>query len=201
MAQEGENSTPQDETAPVKPRKASVSREEQDRIITADSAAALALIEAIQGDEEIAGIMAGRGYPLARFSEGRDLQAALQSAVSARQTAMGTAENARAALAVADAAARTRYGDFRGTARPVFTSSADRTALQVNGNVPRDRQRFITLANTSYTNAKAAPYQNILKDYGETSAALNDALAGLKALADAETARTISVIVFIIYPP
>ena len=194
MAETSETTTTQD-TAAVKPKKARkppVSREEQDRIITADSAAALALMDGIQADAEIAGIMAERGYPEQRFGEGRDLQAALQGAIEVRQTAMGVEEAAVKLLEAEDLAARTRYTDFRGTAHPVLIKASDRTTLKLSGNVPRGRGRFVTLATTSYNGTKAAPYQNILKDYGETTVALDAALKSLKDLSDADTAQNLA---------
>ena len=148
-------------------------------------AAARQLIETACDDAEIARILAARGYDAAGLAAGLSLQASAQAAFTARQTAMAGQQQATAALAGAEAAARQTYADFRATARAIFAAPADRTALGLTGNAPKDTQKFLTLARVSYTTAQAEAYQPALATYGYPATALTAALATLDAFSTA----------------
>lgn len=161
---------------PVQPRA------EQDQIIANAITAARQAIETVRADAEIGGILAQRGYNEAKLTEGLQLQEAAQAAFIVRQTAMAAQKQATAALTGADTTARQTYADFRETARAIFASSADRTALGLAGSVPKDTQKFVTLARASYTNARNEPYRSALATYGYLSETIAQALATLDAL-------------------
>jgi len=156
-------------------------------------AAARLLIETARDDAEIARILAARGYDAAGLAAGLSLQASAQAAFTARQTAMAGQQQASAALAGAAAAARQTYADFRATARAIFAAPADRTALGLTGNAPKDTQKFLTLARVSYTTAQAAAYQPTLTTYGYPATALTAAQATLDALSTANGVQNAAI--------
>jgi hypothetical protein len=123
--------------------------------------------------------MAARGYSPARFSEGATLQQAAQAAFTQRQLQLAAQGQASADLTVTEAAARTQYADFRAVARAVFMTAADRSALNLTGRVTNDKQKFITMARTSYEAAQTAPSADTLEPYGYTVEVLTAALAAL----------------------
>jgi hypothetical protein len=73
------------------------------------------------------------------------------------------------------------YADFRETARAVFTSTAERSALSINSNVPKDAQKFITVVRASYAAAQNDPYKTTLVKYGYPAAHIAEAVAALDA--------------------
>lgn len=161
----------------------------QDQAMANDIGGALKLIDGVAGNAEISALLLKRGYDEAKLAEGRTLQSAAQAAFVARQTALGLEENAVKTLKATAKAASDRYADFRGTARASFTAQADRTALLLNGAVPKDRDKFITQATASYTTAKSGTYQTQMTTDGYDATTLTAALAELTALAQADTAQ------------
>ena len=83
-----------------------------------------------------------------------------------------------------DGTARQAYADFRETARVKFSVAADRSALGLNGAVPRDLQKFITTATSSHQAAQGAAYTAVLTKAGIPAADLTADLAALKALGE-----------------
>jgi hypothetical protein len=179
--------TPSTNPLPSAPRRDSP-RAEQDQRIANDITEISERMGSATRDPEIAALLAERGYDAATFTAGQSLQAAAQAAFTARQTALGAQRQAGAALDGARMTALQTFNDFRDTARAVFTSTADRSALSLNGRVPRDAQAFITLARASYTGAQNDPYQTALAKYGYPAAALATALATLDAYSVANDA-------------
>lgn len=165
-------------------------RAEQDQKIANDITEIGERMESAKNDTEIAALLAGRGYDTAAFTQGQTLQEAAQSAFTARQTARGAQRQASAALDGARTTALQTYNDFRETARAVFTSTADRSTLSLNGRVPKDAQAFITLARASYAGAQNDPYKTTLAKYGYPAAAIITALATLDAYSAANEAST-----------
>jgi hypothetical protein len=176
-------------TEPAPTPKAPVRRSEQDQATANLITEARQLLETARDDAEIAPLLAARGYDAAKLQAGLDLQAAAQAAFTARQTAIAAQKQAIAASDGAEATARQTFDDFRETARAVFTSAAERSALAVAGSVPRDQQKFITSARAAYTAAQAAPYQAALATYGFPAATVAAALATLDAFTTAIEAQ------------
>ena len=162
---------------------------EQDQAIADDIGNALLLIDGIANNAEIAAIMLKKGYDATKLADGRTLQSAAQTAFEARQSALGAKQTAVNALSAAGMAASERYTDFRGTARTSFTGQADRTALNLNGIVAKDRQKFITQARTSYNAAKTAAYAAQMATDGYDAATIQAALDELVALEQANVAQ------------
>ena len=165
-------------------------RAEQDQQIANDITEIGERLESATRDPEVAALLAERGYDAAAFAAGQALQAAAQAAFTARQTAISAQRQAGDALEDARLTALQTFNNFRDTARAVFPSTADRSALSLNGRVPRDAQAFITLARVSYTGAQNDPYQAALAKYGYPAAALATALATLNAYSAANQAST-----------
>ena len=103
---------------------------------------------------------------------------------------MSAQTQATAGLSGQAATAREMYLDFRETVRSitVFTA-ADRQALKVNGPLPSDRQKMITLARSSYEAAGQEPYAATLTTYGFPPETLAAAAAALDAYSQADTAQ------------
>jgi hypothetical protein len=174
---------------PVPTPKAPARRSEQDQAIANLITEAQQLIETARDDAEIALLLAARGYNAQKLAEGLALQASAQAAFTARQTALAAQKQAAAAVTGAETTAQHTYVDFRETARAVFTSSADRTALGLLGKVPADTQKFITQARASYTTAQTEAYQATLATYGFSAATIAAALATLDVFSDADKAH------------
>ncbi len=174
-------------TKPAAPRGA------QDQNIANAITAARQLIEVARNDAEIAAILAGRGYDAARLAEGLQLQEAAQAAFTARQSAMAAQKQTTAALAGADTTARQTYSDFRETARAILTSAADRAALGLKGEAPRDAQKFVTQARAAYTAAREEPYRSALASFGYSSEAIAQAINTLDAFIIADEAQNAAI--------
>jgi hypothetical protein len=176
-----------EQTKPIQPRA------EQDQAIANAITAARQLVGTARTDAEIAGILSQRGYDEAALAQGLQLQEAAQAAFTARQTAMAAQKQATAALTGANTTARQTYADFRETARAVFTPSADRTALGLTGAVPKDTQKFVTLARASYTAARTEPYRSTLATYGYSSETIAQAITTLDALIVADETQNAAI--------
>jgi len=168
-------------------------RATQDKLIADRIAAAQQVIETARDDAEVAALLATRGYDAAQLAEGLHLQEAAQAAFTARQAAMAAQKQATATRAGAETAARQTYADFRETGRAVFKAPADRMALGLTGNVPKDTQQFLTVARASYAAAQSAPYQATLATYGQAAATIAAALAALGALATTDKAQNAAI--------
>ena len=167
---------------------------EQDQLIADKITAAAQYLDTVEGDAEIAALLAARGYTAARLAEGRTLYRTAQSAFTDRQVAMAAQGQATAGLSGSAASARDMYLDFRDTVRSISTFTAsDRTALKVNGALPADKQKMITLARTSYQAAQQEPYAATLATYGFPAATLDAALAALDAYSKADTDQNTAI--------
>lgn len=165
-------------------------RAEQDQQIANDIGVALELLETAQSDAEIRPLMEERGYDAEALGIGVALQLAAQKAFSARQEAMAKSEEAGAAFDGVEAAARQAYADFRETARVKFSAATERAGLGLNGAVPRDLQKFITTATTSYEAAQRPAYAAVLAKAGFKPATAAAELAALKRLSELQTKFT-----------
>jgi hypothetical protein len=165
-------------------------RSNQDQRIADRIAAVRQMLTLAQSDQELAALLAGRGYDAARLAEGLALQDAAQAAFTGRQRAAAEQTAATAALVAADAAARRAYNDFRITARAVFPAPAASQALGLAGAASEDLQKFLTAARTSYDVAlNTAAYLTELARFGYAQAALEAARGLLDALAAADAAQ------------
>jgi hypothetical protein len=172
---------PDDNPAAPQPSAGRSHYAEQDQRIENDITEIGQRIEAAQADSELSTMLAGRGYDSAALQAGLALYDTAQQLFTARQTALGARGQASAAHSGAYITAYQMYADFRETARAVFTASADRSALSVSGVIPRDAQKFITLARASYAAAQNDPYKTTLAKYGYPAATITTALAALDA--------------------
>jgi hypothetical protein len=163
---------------------------EQDQQIENDITEIGQRIQAAQSNAELAALLAGRGYDAEALQAGLNLQAAAQAAFTTRQTALGAKGLASAAHSGAYLTAYQMYADFRETARAVFTASGDRSTLSINGPIPKDNQKFITLARASYSAAQHDPYKTTLAKYGYPAAGLAAALDALNAYTTAIQSHT-----------
>jgi hypothetical protein len=147
------------------------------------------LIQIARDDAEIAPLLSPRGYTAQKLAEGLRLQEAAQAAFAARQNALAAQKQTAAAGDAAEDAARAAFTDFRGVARALFSSPAERTALGLTGLVSHDAQKFITTARASYTTAQAEPYKSALASYGYPAAAIKVAAGTLDAMTTAYEAQ------------
>ncbi|MGC1376743.1 MAG: hypothetical protein WA821_10980 [Anaerolineales bacterium] len=171
--------------APTPTPKRAAPRAEQDQEIANMITETRQMIGVAQDDAELAALLATRGYDADTLAEGLSLQQAAQDAFTARQAASAAQKQAIANATEAEAAARQAYTDFRQTARALFAASAERAALGLTGDVPRDAQKFITLARASYAAAQSAPYAAALSKYGFSG----QAVAALDAFSKAGEAQ------------
>jgi hypothetical protein len=178
---------------PVSTPKPTPHKAEQDQQMANYITEALQRLEVARDDAEIAPLIAARGYNTTRLAEGLAVQKAAQDAFTARQTAMAAQSQAVAACDGAELTARSTYADYRTIAGGVFTVPADRAAVGLKGAVPDDMQKFITLAHSSYDNAKNEPYQTALAVYGYAPATLDAALATLDVFTTAIEAQASAV--------
>lgn len=161
---------------------------EQDQQIADKITAAAQYLDTVEGDAEISALLATRGYTTAKLAEGHSLQKAAQSAFTQRQIALAAQGQATAGMSGSASAARDMVLDFRETVRSISTFTAsDRTALKVNGTLPADKQKMITLARASYQAARQEPYAVALATYGFPAATLDAAVAALDAYSKADT--------------
>jgi hypothetical protein len=86
----------------------------------------------------------------------------------------------------AESAAREMYGEFRVNARRLFPAAADRTALNLNGSIPKDAQQFIGATQLSYKAAQKEPYEATFAVNGYPVAYLTSALAAVDAFKKAD---------------
>jgi hypothetical protein len=78
------------------------------------------------------------------------------------------------------------YGEFRVNARRLFPAAADRTALTLNGSIPKDAQQFIGAAQMSYKAAQKEPYAATFAANGYPAAYLTSARAAVDAFKKAD---------------
>lgn len=169
---------PENNEQPARPR------DPQDREIANGITAAKQMITVLEDDPEVRAPLESRGYDEDEVSLGSSLQIAAQTTFNARQAAMGEQESTAEMLKDQFADARTAYIDFRRIARKKFTAQGDRTKLALTGPVPKDMQRFITVATTSYTEAGKAPYLADLTKKGYSAATLTNLAGELNALGE-----------------
>lgn len=132
-------------------------------------------------DSEIRPLLESRGYDAADFALGNTLVAAARKAVQTRADSMGEQSEATVLQLSADEQARDDYAQFRKIARASFTGQADRLALGLNGNVPKDLAQFITVAHASDTAAGLPPQADKATKRGYSPAVLAPLIAALDA--------------------
>jgi vacuolar-type H+-ATPase subunit H len=177
------------QTTPVPAPKARGKNSDQDKQIADAITRAAKLIGIVRTDAEMAAILSTRGYDTAKLNEGSSLQGSAQAAYGNRQRVLGAQKEATRALADAEKTARREYADFRQTARAIFGEEADRTALGLNGRVPGDLQKFITVARASYGAAAGTTYAGALATYGYPAPTLQAASDTLDYLAQTDEAQ------------
>jgi len=159
-------------------------RAEQDQSIANAITEAFELLAVAQSDPETGPLMAAKGYDAPELQNGVTLQAAAQDTFNARQQAIAKRDAASEAFDTAEKAARQTYADFRETARIMFSAATDRSALGLNGAVPKDLQKFITTATASYNAAKAAAYVPVLAKVDFPATKVTAELAAVKKLGE-----------------
>lgn len=165
---------------------------EQDQVIADFNTAAAQYLAIILDEAEIASLLAARGYDAAKLAAGRQLQQRLQAAIAHRQILIGRKSAAGSDLDYAAASAREAFKEYRGTVQAIATFTADdRKALGANGDIFKDRQKFITQATAAYTNAALPAYASTLAECGYPAAALTAARATLAAFYQADTDQSI----------
>lgn len=176
-----------DSTSPVpatpKPVK---ERAEQDQAMLDRIVGVGQTLSTAQADTEIMALLAPRGFDAAKFDEGLALQQTAQAAFGVRQTALKAQGQISAIRNGSESAAREMYGEFRVNARRLFPAASDRTALNLNGSIPKDAQQFIGAAQLSYKAAQKAPYAATLATSGYPAAYLTSALAAVDAFKKAD---------------
>ena len=182
MATNKDANTPPPEPSPTPEEKAKAQRAEQDQQIANDITETAEMIGVTQKDAAIATAMAGKGYDDEELTVGLGLQGAAEAAFGERQKAMAKQEAGALAFTLADKSARQSYADFRETARVKYAAAADQTALGLKGAVPRDLQKFITTAKSSYQAAFAQPYCAELAKAGLTPEQITERITALGTL-------------------
>ena len=136
------------------------------------------------GDAEIQSLVAALGYPAEKMSQGRALYEAAVSAVNAQQAAAGAQQEASRAHDEAKEVARDAYQALSKVARAVMlTDKARRTAMGLNGPMPRTTAGFIAAATTLFDNAQGIPE---LAEYGYDAERLAAERARITAYIDAD---------------
>ena len=79
-----------------------------------------------------------------------------------------------------------RTADALVNGRRLFPAAADRTALNLNGSIPKDTQQFIGAAQISYKAAQKEPYAATFATSGYPAAYLTSALAAVDAFKKAD---------------
>ena len=170
---------------PVPPAKPAIERADQDKKMLDRIVGSGQSLATSQADSEIMAALEPRGFTPEKFGEGRGQQQVALNAFSVRQTAMKAQKQTTAIRDGAESAAREMYSEFRYNARKLFPADADRTALNLNGNVFKDTQQFIGQASMSYLAAQGGVYAATFAANGYPAAYLT---AALKALDDFKTA-------------
>ena len=132
-----------------------------------------------------------RRFPSA-FQLGRTNLQTAATAFGVRLTGVAGKKDSQTLLDTASTKAREDYAAFREIARAAFPAQADRIGLGLTGNVPQDLQKFITLAHTSYTNAKQDPWTTKMTTRNYAKARLDALNADLTALSGSESASNIA---------
>lgn len=170
--------------APVKKRAVG----EQDQRIQNEITAAAAAIRIAQQSPEIAQKLQRIGYDAAELAIGLDLAANAQNGFTLRQSKIGNRESKLVLLNDAEEKARAQNRDFREIVRIAFANDTTaQRALGVLGATPRDRDRFITLAQASYSTAGQPPYSTELSRRSYDATGLTKAVATLTAFEEAYT--------------
>jgi len=144
-----------------------------------------------QANPELLDLLRPRGYDEVAFGVGLSRCDAAQTTFTARQNAIADRQEAAAAEKAARQAARDGFTDWRKTVRAVFrTNPAAQTALGATGRVPADQEKFLTLANASYTTAlENSDYQTALTNRGYDPPAIQAEQAKLQALLQTSAAH------------
>ena len=158
----------------------------QDRELQDEITAWTRSLTAARDDAEVQAILAPVGFGPDKLDALLALAADAQTGYNRRAQAMGTAEDADDAKAAAVETAREEYALFRKLARARFRDDeAALDALNLNGDVPRALNQFVTHARAAYANGAVAPYAAGLDERGYPERRLIDLAAGLNALVTA----------------
>jgi len=172
--------------APAEKRKYSAN----DQRIAAYVTAAGRFLHTTRTDADIAPIATAHGFTAADLDAGEALVTAAAQAWGVRTEGMGEEDASVAATAAGFKDARADYIQFREIGRANFPDRADRVALGLIGDIAEGFNSFITQATASYTAGKKPPYTEKLSKRSYTPAKLDELLATLDALSDAEADQT-----------
>ena len=190
MSEETSSVNEPEKKAPAKKRSTS----EQDQRIQNEITAAAAAIRVAHQSPEIAQKLRRIGYDEAELNIGLGLATAAQNGFTLRQSKIGNRESKLALMNEAEANAREHNQDFRTVVRIAFANNPNaQRALGVIGTIPRDRDRFITLAQASYSTAGQLPYSTELSRRSYDATGLAQAVATLTAFEEAYTHYTQAV--------
>lgn len=144
------------------------------------------LLNTLTANEEMAALLASKGYNAERLAEGAILrEAALQGFVT-RQQALGALRDAYAASNAALQTVRAEYLDFRFAARALFKTFADRTRLDLTAPVPADATALLSLVRVVYHTSQDTPsLASELAKYGYAPQRMTELLAHTNAAAEA----------------
>lgn len=174
-------STPTDSQSTPTTRKKRTLAEQNLRIANLISDAGI-LIQTLEADPQLTGLLREKGIDQNEMMVGTDCHAAAQDGFNQRQSTMAEED---AGFVRADrlfAHSQGGFIGFRTLSRLRFPTHADRIALALNGKLPEDRQQCITLMRASYTEALLPRYQQQLTKLGYSAPILTQLLAELDTL-------------------
>jgi hypothetical protein len=173
--------------APATPR---APRAAQAKQIADYIAATRTRLETVRADVLIASLLAARGFDHVALGTGLALVETAQDRFNARQSAMAANDAAVKALGKTRTRARAAFRNFRDLAAAAYApGDASRVALNVNGRVPDDDDRFLTLARSAIAASANPPYADALAHFGFDAAARTAVETTLAAFEQARQAQ------------
>jgi hypothetical protein len=169
------------ESRKPEPERAAQARKISDLIGTGQQ-----IVLVMNEDAVIRTALSRKSFDTQKIELGRALSATLDQRYQDRQRAMSAQTQATAVVTDLFAEEMAHFIDFRETARTIYTSKADRQALSLSGRVPQEVQQFIIFARAGYTAAQGEKYTAELTKYDYPPATLDERLAALPALLDAD---------------
>lgn len=159
----------------------------QSKALANDIAQAERLIQSVLGKPELLAALAPIGYNDGELNNGLALFRTAQEKFSARQQALASATENKAARDRVLTSTQNEFSAYRQTVQ-VNYKGADRANLGADGKVHPDIEKFRTTARSAYTAALKSPYVDVLSKYGFHAQRITDALTALDQLAAADSA-------------
>ncbi|MFP4345336.1 MAG: hypothetical protein ACLFU8_11635 [Anaerolineales bacterium] len=168
-------------------------RSERDLAMARRVIAARQILDRVQGNEELAGLLAEEGYDSATILEGLALQESAQIAINARQEALARVYISDEALEEDRERAVSRFKHFRARVTESFQDREAREDLGVFAEIPGDARTFYAVAHAAYENALRPEYQDALAAHGYPGESLRDELEIVEAYATAEESHEMAI--------